>query len=146
MCGRIVGLIALLLAIVLLAGIALIVAPTPPSTPLGQAARTLDELDAAIADALDDATLYVERGKLHLLAYEWDRALADFDRAIELAPQLAEAYYQRGLLYASAPDGSDETRSLAIADFRRFLELAPDDAHAARADEYIRQLEAALGG
>jgi len=149
MCGRIAGLLALLLTAGLLAGYAVVGVgqeSTPEPTPLAQAPHTLDELDAAIADAPDDPALYVERGKLILLIYEWDRALADFDRAIELDPAYAEAYYQRGLLYASAPDGSNATRMLAIADFRRYLALTPDDAQAARAAEYLRQLEAALGG
>ncbi|MBE0690489.1 MAG: tetratricopeptide repeat protein [Anaerolineae bacterium] len=143
------GLLALVLAAGLLAGFVLVrIAPdTPPEqTPPAQATRTLDEMDAAIEREPDDPGLYVERGKLILLIYEWDRALANFNQALELDPGFAEAYYQRGLLYASAPDGTDETRSLAIADFRRFLDLVPGDTRAQRAADYIQRLAAALEG
>ncbi|MCL4249309.1 MAG: tetratricopeptide repeat protein [Anaerolineae bacterium] len=143
------GWLALMLIAAIVIGLALIrlaadtlPAPTPPSEPT----RTLGELDAAIARAPDDPALHIERGRLLLLVYEWDRALADFDHALELDPDAAEAYYQRGLLYASAPDGSNATRQRAIDDFRRFLDLAPEDARRTRAAEHIRRLEAALAG
>lgn len=85
--------------------------------------------------------LYIERGQRSLLLYEWDRALADFNTAVALAPDLADAYYYRGLLYASAPEG-DAARALALADFRYYLDLAPDGAHATTARRYVTQLEA----
>ncbi len=143
------GWLALILIAAIVIGLALIRLASdrlPMQTPPPDPTRTLDELDAAIASAPDDPALYVERGRLQLLVYEWDRALADFDRALALDPNAAEAYYQRGLLYASAPDGSNDTRLRAIDDFRRFLDLAPEDARRTRATDHIRRLEAALAG
>lgn len=143
------GWLALILIATIVAGLALIrLASDTPSAqiPPPDPTRTLDELDAAIARTPDDPALYVERGRLLLQVYEWDRALVDFDHALELDPDAAEAYYQRGLLYASAPDGSNTTRQRALDDFRRFLDLAPQDARRTRATEHIRRLEAALAG
>ncbi|MCA9906126.1 MAG: tetratricopeptide repeat protein [Anaerolineae bacterium] len=143
------GWLVLMLIAAVVAGFALLRLASgtlPAQTPPPDPTRTLDELDAAIVGAPDDPALYIERGRLLLLVYEWDRALADFNRALELDPDDAEAYYQRGLLYASAPDGTNATRQQAIDDFRRFLDLAPEDARRARAAEHIRRLEAALAG
>jgi tetratricopeptide (TPR) repeat protein len=101
------------------------------------------DIDAALVRDPNNPSLYVERGRAFTRIYEWDRALADFDRAVMLAPDRADAYYYRGLLYASAPGGR-EAQLRALEDFRRCLGLAPQGEHAAQAAEYIRQLEAAL--
>lgn len=103
------------------------------------------DIDAALARDPTNPSLYVERGRAFTRIYEWDRALADLDRAVMLAPARADVYYYRGLLYASAPGGRD-AQSRALEDFRRYLELAPAGEHAARAAEHVRQLEAALSG
>ena len=106
-----------------------------------------DEAIAAANLALllesDNPQLYLERGQRILLLYEWDRALADFNAALALAPSLADAYYYRGLLYASAPEGGD-ARALALADFRHYLALTPDGDLADAARRYAMQLEAQL--
>lgn len=52
-----------------------------------------------------------------------DEAMAHYDRAIELSPVYAEAYYNRGS--ACAEQGAYER---AVADFTRALELRPKDA------------------
>ena len=55
----------------------------------------------------------------------------------------ANAYYYRGILYASVPEAV-EARQLALADFQRYLELAPNGQHAASAAENITALQAQL--
>lgn len=85
----------------------------------------------------------VQRGQTYRNLYEWDRALADFDAAIELAPTYAPAYFERGLLYYSVLQTGQDLRDEALADFQRYLELAPDGEYAAQVTEYIRQIEAA---
>jgi len=110
--------------------------------------------DAAIADAtaaieLEDnaealARYYKLRGDHIFLIYEWDRVLDDYNRAVELDPDYADAYFARGVLfYTQGP------RPAALEDFQRFSELVPDDPRAAEAAEYIESIEAelaALGG
>jgi regulator of sirC expression with transglutaminase-like and TPR domain len=78
-----------------------------------------------------------------LLLYEWDRALADYNRALEIDPDYADAYYYRGVLYASVPEGI-EARQSALDDFARYLELAPKSDHAEDATRYIEEIQAQL--
>ncbi len=111
----------------------------------GDFTQAFAALDTAVILAPQRADLHRLRGELHLRIYEWDGALDDFERALALDPTDADAYFGRGLVYASAPDGSTETRALAAADFRRYLELAPAGARAEAAARYLIQLEAAAG-
>jgi tetratricopeptide (TPR) repeat protein len=74
-----------------------------------------------------------------MLLYEWDRALADYNRALELDPDYADAYYYRGVLHYTLLE-----REQAIADFGRYLELAPDGLHAENAAQYITDLQTQL--
>lgn len=86
-------------------------------------------------------TLYDLRGQAYRALYEWDSALADFNSALELDPAYAEAYYQRGLLYASILQTGAEFYDEALADFQHYLELAPEGEHAAEAAQYITDLQ-----
>ncbi len=105
-------------------------------------------IDVATDANLSDATLaalYKQRGDHIFLIYEWDRVLADYNRAIELDPAYADAYFARGVLYYT-----QGPRPNAAEDFARFVELAhPADARVAEATEYIDSIAAeleALGG
>lgn len=100
------------------------------------------DMDSAIALAPDDPALYVERGQRIILLFEWDRALADYDRALELDPTYADAYFYRGVLYASVPEAGN-ARAQAVADFEQYLTLAPNGSHA---DEAQAALAALRGG
>lgn len=84
------------------------------------------------------------RGQMYLNLYEWDKSLEDFNTAIELAPDYAEAYFQRGVLYYSILQTGQELREEALADFRHYLELAPDGPYAEQAADYAQTIEAEL--
>src|SRR5262245_51729587 len=56
---------------------------------------------------------------------DYDRALADFDKAIQLKPDYADAYNNRGEAYL---DKGDKER--AFADFDKAIQLKPDYADA----------------
>jgi len=58
-------------------------------------------------------------------AGEFDRAVAECSRAIELSPDFAEAYNNRGLAFAAKGQ-----HDRAIADYKRVIELQPDHAEA----------------
>ena len=47
----------------------------------------------------DDAEAYLNSGNAYYEKGDYDRALADFNKAIELQPDLADAYNNRGLAY-----------------------------------------------
>ena len=63
-------------------------------------------LDARIAAAPDDPDLYLKRAELHRLHRDWPAAMADYDRAARLDPDLPMVAYLRGraLFEAGRPD------------------------------------------
>ena len=65
-----------------------------------------------------------------------EAALDDYDRAIEIKPDLAEAYCNRGLLHYK-----QERLDLAEADFKKTLELSPNTQASQVAGEMIEKLE-----
>lgn len=86
----------------------------------------------------DAAALHFERGLvLHELGKE-DKALADFDKAVELNPGASYALYNRALIYR---DG--EQFQFAIEDFSRSLALRPDnkDGYLNRGELYSQRGE-----
>jgi tetratricopeptide (TPR) repeat protein len=86
------------------------------------------------------APLYVQRGQIHLLLYEWDDVLADYNTALSIDPEYADAYYYRGVLYYSVRF----EREKAMPDFARYLELAPDGDLAEKAAQYLADIQAEL--
>ena len=68
---------------------------------------------------------YKERGAMAYERREYTDALADFDMAIHLNPDDAEAYYQQGLVKFHSKQYED-----AIEDFTRAIELQSDYADA----------------
>ena len=68
---------------------------------------------------------YVQRANVRASLGKYEKAITDYDTAIRLKPQHAEAYYNRGL--AKANLGQYEA---AIADFDAALDLNPQDAMA----------------
>jgi len=115
--------------------------------------EAIADVDAAIALMIDKddelrngvyswsslPELYVLRGQMVMLLYEWDRVLADYNTALELDPTYADAYFYRGVLYYSVLE-----REQALADFEYYLELAPEGDHVAEATRYAESILAEL--
>lgn len=99
-------------------------------------AQALERLQSLQLRHPQQSALYTLRGEVHLLLYEWDNALADFNRAIALDPLYAPAYFQRGVLWAT--QGAPEA---ALADFNSYLALQPNGPYAQAATHYRDQLE-----
>ena len=55
----------------------------------------------------------------------WEQAIAEYDRAIALDPELADAYLRRGIAY-----GNLVQHERAVVDFNRAIEVNPSDAAA----------------
>src|SRR5215470_519960 len=55
-------------------------------------------LHRAIRFSLADANIYCDRGLVWYQKGRYDRAIADFDRAIKIDPNFAAAYINRGLI------------------------------------------------
>jgi tetratricopeptide (TPR) repeat protein len=86
---------------------------------------------------------YNNRGNTYADLQQYEAALADYNRAIELNPKLVEAYTNRGALYADL-----QQYEQALADYNRAIELNPQfvGAYAGRGLTYhdLQQYEAAL--
>src|SRR6516165_4910804 len=81
--------------------------------------RACSRIIAAGQESDDDlATAYNNRGLAYDGKEEHDRAIADFDRAIELNPDDAVAYDNRGYVYDAKGD-----QDRAIADYDKSIEL-----------------------
>jgi len=82
--------------------------------------------DAAISrswsTAGEIANALVNRGTLHLVRSENDKAIGDFTRAIKEDPVLASAYNDRGVALSA-----QHRQAEAIADFSRALTLKPEN-------------------
>jgi tetratricopeptide (TPR) repeat protein len=61
------------------------------------------------------------RGNAYLIKDDYDRAIADYNKAIELRPKRAGVYSNRGRAYEKKGDNAR-----AIADYNKLLELDPD--------------------
>jgi tetratricopeptide (TPR) repeat protein/predicted aspartyl protease len=109
-------------------------APTAPALPPG----TTPAQPATAAGEPTDAEGFSRRGAGFASRREYQRAIADFTRASELAPNDAGYLYERG----EAELGADQP-DRALADFDRALALKPDDAEmrVARAQLRLRHAD-----
>lgn len=69
-------------------------------------------------------------------ANDLDGALAQFDQVVANYPDLADAYYYRGLVHMGKANNAQ-----AIADLTKLLELAPDHANAGEAKQFLDYLK-----
>jgi len=64
-----------------------------------------------------------------------DAALGYFDRVVKEHPDMAEAYYYRGLVYLQQGKTAESK-----ADFQKLLEIDPKNAHASEVREFLKSL------
>lgn len=76
---------------------------------------------SASPQSAGDPEFYLKRGEALCGARQHDRAIADYTTAIQLKPDYAEAYNDRGFAYYLKGNGER-----AIADFTRAIELRPN--------------------
>lgn len=79
----------------------------------------------AVAMNPRDAHVYINRGATYTAKRDYDHAVADFTKAIELNPQgpkVYHAYYNRGAIYEALG-----RRVEAIWDYQRALAINPND-------------------
>jgi tetratricopeptide (TPR) repeat protein len=96
---------------------------TAGSVPNAAAPAAEAPTAASPADAKqpgEDASEYARRGAALRARQELDQALQSFNRACELAPDNADYFYQRGLLYQQLNQSGP-----ALADFDRTIQLEP---------------------
>ena len=69
----------------------------------------------------EDAKAYNERGLAYDKAGDYQRAIADYSKAMELGPKLAAAYNSQGTAHLILGD-----YERALADYETALKLSPD--------------------
>ena len=114
-------------------------APFAPPVPYPVAAAptssiaVVTNLNTDAAQDLESASDYFERGEVALQSGEFDLAIANFDTAIGINPQYADAYRRRGAAYSTKGE-----YDRAIADFDAALRINPQDslAYNSRGDAY----------
>ena len=73
-----------------------------------------------------DPVALLNQGRALLKEGQHDRAIACFNKAIEINPVYAKAYNNRGIAYAKSKDQHNK----AISDFNKVIEINPRDADA----------------
>ena len=79
----------------------------------------------APSNSIRTTPAFNNRGIVYDHKGEYDRAIADYDRAIELVPNDATAYNNRGVAYGKKGD-----YDRAIRDYDQAIRLKPDHANA----------------
>ena len=74
----------------------------------------------AIETTVEDAETSLNRGNAYYKKGEYDRAISDYKRALEINPRYAEAYYNKAL----ACEKAGLTKE-AIEAYRGFIQYAP---------------------
>jgi tetratricopeptide (TPR) repeat protein len=89
------------------------------------------------------ATFYRQRGQTHYNQKRFDAALADINRAIELAPEVEDSYILRGKAYCELKQYTE-----ALSDFDRWIKQQPEQRNGyhwrGRAYRGIKDYPAAL--
>jgi tetratricopeptide (TPR) repeat protein len=103
----------------------------------GQYEQAVAAFTRSIERSPGDYEAYVSRGCSYDMLGEVDKALADFDKAVELTrdskPDLAEVYYNRGATYHQ-----DGKLAEALADYREVLRL---DSEVADVHRFVARIQ-----
>jgi tetratricopeptide (TPR) repeat protein len=100
----------------------------------------LEEGKATLArvppDAIKDPGIYINMGVVLLNKKKPEDAWEEFDKAVKLKPDEADAYFYRGLAAYQA-----KKKAEAKADFQKYLELAPTGDQAGDAKELLKSIK-----
>lgn len=118
-----------------------VVAPRADSAELQQARAEIVRLRQALVaqEVRHQAELqrsYYNMGCVYKAARQFDRAEAEFLRALAIRPDDAGVHYNLGILYDDDLHRKDKARY----HYQKFLELAPDDKDAALVQEWLTAL------
>jgi tetratricopeptide (TPR) repeat protein len=86
--------------------------------------RIVEEMTARIKKNADDARAYHERGGAFLILKQYEAAIVDYNKVIQLDPDEPAAYNNRANVY-----GHLEQYESAIADFNKAIEIDPNNAN-----------------
>jgi len=69
------------------------------------------------------ADIYFQRGINYRKAGDWEKAISEYQKAVELVPSFIRVYYRQGFAYAVIGDVDK-----AISAYKKVIDLAPDFA------------------
>ncbi|MEE8075142.1 MAG: tetratricopeptide repeat protein, partial [Candidatus Binatia bacterium] len=75
---------------------------------------------ATVQTELKDAAAYNNRGNAYTRKGQYDQAISDFNKALEINPRDAKAYNDRGVSYARKGQYDQ-----AVSDYNKALEINP---------------------
>jgi tetratricopeptide (TPR) repeat protein len=81
----------------------------------------------------ENAVLHYNLGVFYLQRQEYNEAVVEFEKVLELNPNDAATHYNLGLIYAEYAGNKNK----AIIHFKRYLMLDPKDKDADKAKKYI---------
>lgn len=118
-------------------------AGAPDGAPAGPTAAATDNANPPPPSTSQpgdprDAAGFSQRGAASAARHDYEHAIADLSRAIELAPNESSYFYQRGVAYLAS-----DRQALGDADLDRAIELQPQNvpAHVARAEQHLARKE-----
>ena len=96
----------------------------------GKYSDGLEKLNQAIALKKDWELPYFYRGVANQALENFDDAILDYTKAIEINPQMTDAYYNRAKILLSRKDVENPDINRAISDLEKALEQDPNFADA----------------
>lgn len=84
------------------------------------AQETIEQITAKINEAPQNSELYFQRGELYYIDSNYESAIVDYSKAIELNPSYAEAYFARGDCYYLQSNFEN-----ALTDFNKTISINP---------------------
>lgn len=104
-----------------------------------QRLKAVEAYGRALALEPNNPDVLTDQGVMYRELDAYDKAAANFRQASHLDPRHAPSLLNLGVLYAQ--DFHDEEKALAT--FGRLIQVAPDSPQAARARQYVQQIQQA---
>ena len=105
----------------LILALSLIATPPAHAAPADESPEDVRRATEAIAAKPDDPARYAARAAAYERRRDFAKAVADYDKVIELSPKLAAAYQRRGEGHFRLGNFKQ-----SVADFDKVIELQPD--------------------
>ncbi len=107
--------------------------PTETAEPTEEPATATPEPEEVASPAEE----HLEQGVAYFEAEKWDKAIAEFEEAIQLDPKLGDAYGWLAYAYINGPGDLEK----AVANLEMYLKLVPDAEDKAQMEADLKDLK-----
>jgi len=108
----------------------------------GQAQKSINAYDKALELKADDPNVLTDQGVMYRQVKQFDRAIANFEKAQQIDPKHLQSLYNLGLTYAQDLKQADK----AITALNKFLEIDSTSPTAQQIKGMIEQLKSSPKG